>query len=106
MIYVFFQSGDYIGSLVTYSTMIGEYGVYPNRVSYPFGSLHVFYFFYFYICNNASFNKIENIQRSKAHRQCTIDRNNKTSKLRCMERRPSSKSDKKLKVKTTEAFVH
>jgi pentatricopeptide repeat protein len=33
MISGFCQSGDYMGSLITFSMMIWEYGVYPNRVA-------------------------------------------------------------------------
>ena len=47
MIYVFFQSGDYIGSLVAYCTMIGEYGVYPNRGYLTLLALSACSFFFF-----------------------------------------------------------
>ena len=111
MIYVFFQSGDYIGSLVTYCTMIGEYGVYPNRgylTLLALSACSFFFFFFlnviFYICNNASFNKIENIQRSKAHRQCTMDRNNKTSKLRCMESTTIKQISQKIESKNNRSI--
>ncbi|XP_050258184.1 pentatricopeptide repeat-containing protein At2g03380, mitochondrial-like [Quercus robur] len=33
MISGFYQSGDYMGALITFSMMIWEYGVYPNRVA-------------------------------------------------------------------------
>lgn len=48
--------------------------------------------------------KLKNIQRSKAHRQCTIDRNNKTSKLRCMESTTIKQISQKIKGKNNRSI--